>query len=128
VRLILDTHVLIWAVDDPTNLGGAATTFLQDPSNDLIVSAATIWEAAIKVGLAKLTLSQPYRTWMSQALTDLGAAILPITVDHAEALVGLPLHHRYPFDRLIIAQSLVEGIGVVSADGQFDAYGVNRLW
>jgi PIN domain nuclease of toxin-antitoxin system len=83
---------------------------------------------AIKVGLGKLTLSQPYRTWMNRALTDLGAAILPITVDHADLLVGLPLHHRDPFDRLIIAQSLVEGSGVVSADGHFDAYGINRLW
>ena len=101
---------------------------MQNPSNDLVVSAATIWEMAIKVGLAKLSLSQPHRTWMSRALGDLGAAILPITVDHADVLVGLPLHHRDPFDRLIIAQSLVEGIAIVSADGQFDAYGVNRTW
>jgi PIN domain nuclease of toxin-antitoxin system len=128
VRLLLDTHVVIWAVDDPTNLSGVATTSLQDPSNELVVSAATIWEMAIKVGLAKLSLSQPYRTWMSRALADLGAAILPITVDHADVLVGLPRHHRDPFDRLIIAQSLVEGIAIVSADGQFDVYGVHRTW
>lgn len=58
MRVIIDTHVLIWAVNEPTNLAGTATNFLQDPSNELVVSAATIWEAAIKVGLAKLALSQ----------------------------------------------------------------------
>ena len=128
MRLLLDTHVVIWAVYDPMNLSVIATISLQAPSNDLVISAATIWEAAIKVGLGKLSLSQPYRNWMSRALGDLGAAILPITVDHADVLVGLPQHHRDPFDRLIIAQSLVEGIAIVSADGQFDAYGVNRAW
>jgi PIN domain nuclease of toxin-antitoxin system len=128
MRVIIDTHVLIWAVDEPTNLTGTATNRLQDPANDLVVSAATIWEAATKVGVGKLTLSQPYRTWMNQALSDLGATILPITVDRADLQAGLPYHHRDLFDRLIIAQSLVEGIAIVSADGQFDAYGVNRLW
>jgi PIN domain nuclease of toxin-antitoxin system len=128
VRFIIDTHVLILSVDEPTNLTGTATNLLQDPPNDLVVSAATIREAAIKVGLGKLTLSQPYRSWMNQALSDLGATILPITVDHADVQAGLPHHHRDPFDRLIIAQSLVEGIAIVSADGQFDAYRVNRLW
>jgi PIN domain nuclease of toxin-antitoxin system len=128
VRILIGTHVLIWAVDEPTNLSGTATSLLQDPSNDLVVSAATIWETAIKVGLARLFLSQPYRTWMNQALTDLGATILPITVDHADVQAGLPHHHGDPFDRLIIAQSLVEGIAIVSADAQFDAYNVNRSW
>jgi PIN domain nuclease of toxin-antitoxin system len=128
VRVIIDTHVLIWAVDEPTNLTGTAKNLLQEPANDLVVSAATIWEAAIKVGLGKLTLSQPYRTWMNQALSDLGATILPITVDHADVQAGLPYHDRDPSDRLIIAQSLVDGIAIVSADGQFDAYSVDRLW
>lgn len=128
MRLLLDTHVLIWAVDDPTNLTGTATTLLQDPSNDLAVSAATIGEAAIKVGLARLTLSRPYRTWMNRVPADLGATILPITVDHADAQVSLPLHHRDPFDRRIIAQSLVEGIPIVSADGPFEAYSARCLW
>jgi PIN domain nuclease of toxin-antitoxin system len=128
VRLILDSHVLIWAVDDPAQLSPTASGLLQDPANALLVSAATIWEVAIKVGLGKLTLSQPYRAWMSQALSDIGAAILPITVEYADAQAALPFHHRDPFDRLIIAQTLAESISVVSDDGQFDAYGVNRLW
>ena len=85
MRLLVDTHVLLWAVDDPMRLSQTVKALLQDPANDLLVSAATIWETAIKVGLGKLTLSQPYRAWMTRALADLGAAILPITVEYADA-------------------------------------------
>ena len=94
----------------------------------IVLSAATIWEVAIKVGLGKLTLSQPYRLWMNQALADLGATVLPITVEYADAQAALPAHHRDPFDRLLIAQAMVEGIALVSVDSQFDSYGVHRLW
>ena len=128
MRLILDSHLLLWAVDDPGRLSPTATALLQDPANELLVSAATIWEMSIKVGLGKLTLSQPYRAWMTQALDDLGATILPITVEYADAQAALPFRHHDPFDRLIIAQTLLEGISVVSDDGLFDAYGVSRLW
>jgi PIN domain nuclease of toxin-antitoxin system len=126
--VLLDSHTLFWAVDAPANLSPTALTTLQDASNDLLVSAATLWEVAIKVSLGKLTLSQPYRTWMNQALADLGASILPITVEYADAQVALPYHHRDPFDRLLVAQALVDGIRVVSGDSQLDLYGVNRLW
>ena len=128
MRVLLDSHTLLWAVDAPVNLSPTALATLQDASNDLLVSAATLWEVAIKVSLGKLTLSQPYRTWMNQALTDLGASILPITVEYADAQAALPYHHRDPFDRLLVAQALVEGIPVVSVDSQLDLYGVNRLW
>lgn len=128
MRLLVDTHVLLWAIDDPRQLSPVATTALQDPANDLLLSAATIWEIAIKVGLKKLTLKDPYRQWMNQALADLGLSILPITVDYADAQAGLPGHHKDPFDRLIIAQALIEGIPVVGADLDFDPYGVTRLW
>ena len=85
-----------------------------DPSNDRLLGAGTIWEIAIKVGLKKLNLSQPYRQWMEQAITGLGATVLPITVEHADIQAGLPLHHRDPFDRLLVAQALVENMPVVS--------------
>jgi PIN domain nuclease of toxin-antitoxin system len=128
MRLLLDTHTLIWAVDQPANLGITAATTLQDPANELFLSAGSIWEIAIKVGLGKLTLSQPYRQWIEKAIADLGLAVLPITVDHADVLTGLPHHHRDPFDRLLVAQAQVESMPVVSADSQFDAYGINRIW
>lgn len=128
MKLLLDTHTLIWAVDDPSKLGPQAVTALQDPANDLLLSAATIWEIAIKVGLGKLSLSMPYRQWMTQAITDLGMTVLPITVEYADVQVNLPKHHGDPFDRLLVAQSQVENIHLVSADPVFDQYGINRLW
>lgn len=128
MRRLIDAHTLIWAVDDPSRLGPSAMAALLDAGNDLFVGAGTLWELAIKVGLGKLTLSQPYLPWMGQALADLGAAVLPITVAHADAQVNLPHHHRDPFDRLLIAQAFVEGMAIVGDDGQFDRYGVRRIW
>jgi len=128
VKVLLDTHTLLWSVDDPSRLSTSAYATLQDPANDLIVSVATLWELAIKVGLRKLTLSPSYRRWIDQALNDLTASVLPITIEAADLISGLPQHHRDPFDRLLIAQSLLEGLVLVSADTRFDAYGVNRLW
>jgi PIN domain nuclease of toxin-antitoxin system len=109
-------------------LSRPAHAAITDPVNDLLISAATVWEIAIKVGLGKLTLSRPYRAWIEQALIDLQAAVLPITVAYADAQAALPHHHGDPFDRMLIAQATVEGIAVVSADRQFDAYGVTRIW
>ena len=128
MKLLVDAHALIWAVDDPSKLGRQAVTALQDPGNDLILSAGTIWEIAIKVGLGKLSLSMPYREWMNQAITDLGMAVLPITVEYADAQGNLPRHHGDPFDRLLVAQAQVENMALVSADSGFDPYGINRLW
>jgi PIN domain nuclease of toxin-antitoxin system len=128
VRLLIDTHVLVWAMDDPTKLTPTATSALQDPANELLLSAATVWELAIKTGLGKLRLNLPYRQWMNLAIADLGLTVLPITVDYADAQANLPIHHGDPFDRLIIAQALTERIAVVSADVAFDPYGVPRLW
>ena len=128
MKLLLDTHTLIWAVERPSQLSKMARSMLEDVTNDLIVSAATIWEIAIKVGLTKLALSLPYRQWMNQALSDLGAKILPITVEYADVQVRLMNHHRDPFDRLLVAQAQVEGIPLISNDAIFDQYGVYRLW
>lgn len=128
MRLLIDTHTLIWAMDDPTKLSGLATTALQDPSNDLLLSAATVWELAIKIGQGKLTLSLPYRQWMDKAIADLELTILSVTVEYAERQASLPTHHKDPFDRLILSQALVEGVSVVCADAIFDNYGVTRLW
>jgi PIN domain nuclease of toxin-antitoxin system len=87
-----------------------------------------LWEISIKVGLSKLRLSLPYRDWMEKAITDLGLTLLPISLDHAATQSTLAFHHRDPFDRLLIAQALVEGLSLVSSDGVFDQYGVTRLW
>jgi len=128
VRLILDTHALVWAVDDPSKLGPDAAKSIDDPANELLLSAASIWELAIKIRLGKLTLSLPFREWADRAIADLNVIILPITVEYAAAQTRLPDHHGDPFDRMLVAQSQVEGVPITSADAEFDKYGVTRLW
>jgi PIN domain nuclease of toxin-antitoxin system len=125
---LLDTHTLFWSVDEVTKLSAAALAAIQDPQNDRLLSAATIWEIAIKVGLGKMSLSLPYRAWMEKAIADLKLSVLPVTVEYAERLALLPPHHKDPFDRLMIAQGLVDAIPIVSSDVAFDPYGVTRIW
>ena len=128
MRHLVDAHSLIWALDDPRKLGNRSIAVLEDPANELVVSAGTIWELSIKVGLGKLSLSLPFRTWIEKALVDLGLVVSPITLEVAERQMALPFHHRDPFDRLLVAQCLVEAIPIVSADSVFDQYGVGRIW
>lgn len=101
---------------------------LQDPTNELMLGACTIWELAIKVSLGKLTLSLPFRRWMTQALDDLQLSLLAITVEYADVQAGLARHHGDPFDRLLVAQATVEQVVIVSNDSALEAYGINRLW
>jgi PIN domain nuclease of toxin-antitoxin system len=124
----LDTHTLFWSVEDPSKVSQTATAIMADPANDRLLSAATIWELSIKVGLRKLGLSMPYRQWMERAIIDLKLTTLPITVEYADLQTSLPMHHRDPFDRLLIAQALVDDIPIASADVTLDLYGVKRLW
>lgn len=128
MKHLLDAHSLIWALDDPSKLGKQALWVLEDPAHELLVSVGTIWELSIKVGLGKLGLSLPYRQWMERATADLGLTVLPITLEHADQQMALPFHHRDPFDRLLVAQCLVENISLVSADTVFNQYGVTRIW
>jgi len=100
VKLLIDTHTLLWAVDDPAKLGRNAAVELRNPGNGLLLGAGTQWELSIKVGLRKLGLSLPFRDWTRQAITDLGLTILPITVDSADAQSQLPRHHGESIQKL----------------------------
>lgn len=128
MRLLLDTHTLIWSADHPAHLTPAAIASLQDPANELLISAASLWELAIKIGQQKIALSMPLLQWIASAIEDLHLGIVPVTPEYAERLSKLPPFHKDPFDRLIIAQSLVTGYPVVGVDAAFDAYGVVRIW
>lgn len=128
MRLLLDAHTLIWAVDNPNNLGDTAEIALQDKNHELLLSAGTVWEISIKVNLAKLNLSIEFGAWIRQAIDELGCSILPIEVAHAEMQTSLPRHHGDPFDRLLAAQAIVENASIVSSDSVFDKYGVVRTW
>jgi PIN domain nuclease of toxin-antitoxin system len=128
MKLLLDSHTVLWAVDDPSKLGAQAVLALEESANELFVSAATIWEIAIKAGLRRLSLSTPYREWMNKAIADLGLTLLPITVEYADVQAAMPRHHGDPFDRMIAAQAKVEDVSLVSADAVFDQYGLKRIW
>ena len=129
MRHLVDSQSLIWYVDQDHFLSRAAHAAISDPVNELLLSAATVWEIAIKVGLKKLSLSLPYRQWMDKAIADLGLRILPITVEYADTQVSLARNqHRDPFDRLLVAQALVERAPIVSSDAALDQYGVRRIW
>ena len=128
MKILIDTQSLIWYVDQDHLLSRPAHAAITDPQNDLLLSAATIWEIAIKVSIGKLTLSLPFKPWINKAISDLGLFVLPITIDYADAQSSLPHHHGDPFDRLLAAQALVEGISIVSKDVSFDLYSVMRIW
>jgi len=128
VKAIIDTHALIWAVDDPERLGSEARAIIDDSTNEIQFSSGSIWELAIKISLGKLTLSLPFLTWMNQAVTDLSLTILPITIECADAQSRLDNHHRDPFDRLLVAHALVMSVPLISSDPIFDRYSINRIW
>lgn len=122
--LLLDAHaVLWWLADDPT-LAEPAKRSIADPSNDVLVSAATVWEIEIKRALGKVQAPDG----LLSALEAAGFDVLPITGADAERAASLPPHHRDPFDRMLAAQALVEGLSLVSSDPVFRGYGVKRIW
>jgi PIN domain nuclease of toxin-antitoxin system len=126
--LLLDAHTLLWFVWDDPQLSERAKNLIEDSGNRKLVSIATCWEIAIKVGLGKLDLGEPSRSFLPRELTRNCFELLPVSLDHATQVEGLALHHRDPFDRLLVAQSLVERMPVVSTDAVFDHYGISRLW
>src|SRR4051812_36529358 len=128
MRLLLDTHTFLWFVLKDPQLSRVADNLIADPTNDVIVSPATYWEIAIKVAKKKLDLFAPYDDFMKQGIDGNDFEILPIETKHTSLLTTMPVHHKDPFDRLIISQALTERIPVVSVDSAFDPYGVVRLW
>lgn len=128
MRLMLDSHALLWFAADDPRLSATARSFIRDPRNERLFSIASVWELAIKVSLGKLSIAEPFETFVPRQLSGNLTTLLPIELRHINRLLSIPLHHRDPFDRLLVAQALVEQVGVVSADPAFDAYGVTRYW
>ncbi len=128
MRLLLDTQALIWALEGDKRLSRIARETLEDPANQRFVSMASGWEMAIKTGLGKLDPPLPLPDLFPAELERLGFGILPIKARHVHRLLDLPHHHRDPFDRMLVAQALSEGLTVVGNDAAFDGYGVARVW
>lgn len=125
---LLDTHSFIWLASDETRLSQTAATFLRDVSNRLFLSIASEWEIALKHGKGRLALDLPLREFLIDVPARLSVELLPISPSHLVAVSGLPEHHRDPFDRLLVAQCLVEDLPIVSSDTLLDRYGVRRIW
>lgn len=127
MRLLLDTHIFIWWADQPEKLSPSALSALEDEANELLLSVASVWEMQIKIQLGKLKLSLPLKELVKnqQEINDL--TVSPVALTHVLALDALPFHHKDPFDRLLIAQSIAEGLTIVTADSQFSTYSVKLL-
>lgn len=128
VKLLLDTHALIWWAGNDPRLRPAARAAISEPSTEVNVSAASAWECAVKVQNGKLPQAAPLVAAFRTTLDRAGFAMLGITLEHALAAGALPRHHGDPWDRMLIAQALAEGMALVSKDKAFDAYGVKRIW
>ncbi|MHB0876050.1 MAG: type II toxin-antitoxin system VapC family toxin [Anaerolineae bacterium] len=128
MTVLLDTHAFLWAVYAPYRLSPAMRELLSDSDNDVLVSAAVAWEIAIKYSTGKLTLAEPPSVFVPRHMVAARMSPLPITVEHALRVGALPLHHRDPFDRLLVAQSQVEGLPIVSCDPHIARYDVEVIW
>ncbi len=130
MKVLLDTHTIYWYTSGDSQLSATAQTVIQDATNEVLISPASYWEIAIKVSKGKWQMNQPYEDFLNVCLNRYGFGILPIEPRHTVKVSQLPFptSHRDPFDRLLIAQALVEQIAIVSIDAVLDPYGVTRLW
>lgn len=128
MRILLDTHTLLWAAFDEDTLSPRARRLIQSPGNEIIVSAATAWEVATKYRLGKLDFARNLAENFISEVSASGYLLLPISPEHAVRAGLLPGNHKDPFDRMLAAQALHEDMPVLSNDPQFDIFGVRREW
>ena len=126
MRILLDTHVLIWYLEGNQSLARESRQLVVDSRNDIFVSIVSLWEIAIKTGFGKLTISRSLSDILQQ-LTKQAIDVLPIMAGHVLQVATLPFHHRDPFDRMIVAQAQVESLPVMTCDAAFAAYGIKLL-
>lgn len=127
MTLLVDTHALLWFQAGDRRLSRAARAAMEAADAELLLSAATVWEMAIKASLGRLRLSDPVEAYVAEKIAQ-GYRMLPVSWAHAAAVEGLPFHHRDPFDRLLAAQALSERCRLVTRDRVFRKYGVRVVW
>jgi PIN domain nuclease of toxin-antitoxin system len=128
LRVLLDTHALLWAVLSPSNLSQRAAVVVSDEGNVILVSAACAWEIATKVRIGKLPGAEALERNFMDVMEDAGYTLLPIDAETALRAGRLPSEHRDPFDRVIAAHALAEDLSVLSADSKLDEFGIRRIW
>ena len=127
MRVLLDTHAFLWFLAGDERLSRKALEAMSDENAELFVSAASVWEMAIKASLGRLHLPLPVAYYVAEKIHD-GFQVMPIDWVHAAAVQKLPFHHRDPFDRLMIAQAQIEKLPLVSGDSTFQKYGIRLIW
>lgn len=128
MRALLDTHAFLWWITDDSRLSGRAREFISAGENELLFSAASGWEVAIKADLGKIELPEDPERFLTEQLHRNAVGVLPVNLGHAMGVYSLPDHHRDPFDRLLVAQCVSEGLPLLSRDTAFERYPVEVIW
>ena len=128
MKLLLDTHALIWFISGDNRLGEQAREAFLNSDNKLYFSKASLWEMTIKISLGKLVLAENWLTAIEKEMISNGIQWLEIDIDHCKTLADLPFHHRDPFDRLLISQAISESMSIISIDSQFAHYPLEIIW
>jgi PIN domain nuclease of toxin-antitoxin system len=127
LRVLLDTHTWLWLLSEPQRIERSTLDILESPGNDLYLSAASTWEVAIKYANKRLALPGDPSRMVPEWMANTDARPLPVEISHTLVVAALPLHHRDPFDRMLIAQSRIEEMPIVTRDPAFDAYEVEVI-
>lgn len=128
MRALLDTNAFLWFISDSERLSVNARDFIADYENELVLSIVSLWEIAIKNSLGKLELLLPFNKLIPEQLEMNSIGILPIEIIQLSRVIKLPFHHKDPFDRMIIAQCITEGMPVISSDAAFQKYPISTIW
>lgn len=127
MNLLLDTHTLIWLLEGDNNISPKALNAIQNPSNSCFISSASLWEIAIKISIKKLSINIPFQE-IYQLVYNNGIEILTLEFEHFLKVGSLPFHHKDPFDRIIIAQAIVEKMTIIGKDEYFNYYNLDLIW
>lgn len=128
MKVLLDTHAFLWLMVDDPRLSSTAKAAFADVNNEIYFSLASAWEMAIKSSIQKLKLPLPVKEYVLTRTQAHNINLLDITLDHIDVVEALPLHHRDPFDRLLIAQGIFENLHILTDDSAFDLYSIPKLW
>jgi PIN domain nuclease of toxin-antitoxin system len=126
MKILIDTHVFLWGIQDESKLSPRVRVLL--PVSEILISVASLWEIIAKVQTGRLALPKPVASYLAAKLRSNGVSVLPLTFEHVKRLEELPLHHRDPFDRILVAQGLEESLPIVTADPQFVKYSAELIW
>ena len=128
MRFLIDTHVFLWFIAGDTRLSETVRKAIEDENNEVLLSIASVWEIAIKTSVGKLALMKPFAELIPEQIADNEIDVLPIHFEDLKIVASLPLHHRDPFDRILIAQGIRYGVAIATDDPSFAYYGIPLFW